>query len=56
MSLESALRSLIESQVVRSLSTASDIMQVKVLESVYTVVVREELICLWGWTLSAAPC
>ena len=47
MSLESALRSVIESQVDRSLLTASDMMQISVLELVYTVVVREELICLW---------
>jgi hypothetical protein len=46
MSCEFALRSVIESQVVRSLLTASDMMQVDVLESDYTVVVSEELICL----------
>ena len=49
MSIESALRSLIETQVTRSSLTASDMMRVNALESVYTVVgVREKLICLWG--------
>ena len=44
---------LIESQAARSLLTASDMMQVNVLEAVYIyiystlVVVREGLICLW---------
>jgi len=37
MSFESTLRALIESQVTRSLLTASDMMQVNVLEAVYTV-------------------
>ena len=37
MSFESVLRSLIESRVARSLLTASDMMQVNVLEPAYTV-------------------
>jgi len=57
MSCESTLRSVIERQMDRSLLTASDMMQVSILESVYTVVVREVLICLWWcWALSAVPC
>jgi len=56
MFFESALRSLIESQVARSSLTICGMMRVDVSESVHVhaVVVNEELI-LWGWALSAAP-